>query len=122
MWYFIKYYRTMEEVEMSAFLFNYYMTEEDQSDHITCLEAATWSKIVEFLCKSFFAHSDMLFESCFEGMMMEEVITSINEAWHRATKRVAGGLCPNHDLGESAGRINKMTEQNETVKGKEDCI
>ena len=118
MWYFIKYYRNMEEVEMSAFFFNYYMTEEDQSDHITNLEAATRSKIVEFLCKSFFVHSDMLFESCFEGMTMENVTTSINEAWHRATKRVAGGPRPKHDLAESAKRINKRTEQNETTKAK----
>ena len=65
MWYFIKYYKNMGEVEMSAYLFNFYMTEEDQSEHITVLQSATRSKIVEFLCKSFFVHSDMLFESCF---------------------------------------------------------
>ena len=44
--------------------------------YITVLEAATRSKIVEFLCKSFFVHSDMLFESCFEGTTMEEVTTA----------------------------------------------
>ena len=104
---------------MSAFLFNFYMTEEDQSEHITVLQSATRSKIVEFLCKSCFVHSDMLFESCFEGMTMEEVTTSINEAWHRATKRVAEGPRPNHDLGKAAKRINKRTAQNEASKGKE---
>ena len=118
MWYFIKYYKTMEEVELSAFLLNYYMTEEDQSDHIGKLNEASRSKIVEFLCKSFFVHSDMLFESCFEGMTMEEVTTSINEAGHRATKRVAGGPRPNHGMGESAKQITKRNEQNETAKAK----
>ena len=29
MWYFIKHYNTIEEVECSAFLFNYYMTEKE---------------------------------------------------------------------------------------------
>ena len=108
----------MEEVQLSAYLFEYYMTEEDQSQHITTLQEATRAKIVEFLCKSFFVHSEMLFESCFDGMTMEEVTTSINEAWHRATKRVEGGPRPNHDLGESMQRINKRTNQNTTSKAK----
>ena len=119
MWYFIKYYKTMEEVEMSADMYNFYMTEEDQSEHIAALEAATRSKILEFMCKSFFVHSDMLFESCFDGMTMEEVTTSINEAWHRATKRVAGGPGPSHDVGTAAKRIHNLTEQNEQGKAKE---
>lgn len=94
MWYFIKHYKTMEEVEMSSFLLNLYLTEQDQSQHAATLESATRSKIVEFLCKSFFIHSDMLFESCFDGRTMGEVCTSINEAWHRATKIVASGPRP----------------------------
>ena len=49
---------------------------------------------------------------------MENQTSSICEAWHRATKRVAGGPRPTHDLGESARRINKRTEQNETAKAK----
>ena len=118
MWYFIKYYKSMEEVEVSAFMFNFYMTEEDQSEHITVLKSATRSKIVEFACKSFFVHSDMLFESCFNGMTMDEVTTSINEAWHRATKRVAGGPRPNHDIGTAAKKIHNLTEQNERSKAK----
>ena len=108
----------MQEVELSAFLLNYYMKEEDQSDHIGKLEAASRSKIVEFLCKSSFVHSDMLFESYFEGMKMEEVTICINEAWHRAEKRVAGGPRPNHTLGESAKRITKRTDQVENAKAK----
>ena len=91
MWYFIKFYRTREEVEMASHLMNYYMREDDQSDHLAALKAATCSNIVEWLCKSFFIHSDMLFESSFEGMTMCEVCTSINESWHRAVKRVEGG-------------------------------
>ena len=65
-----------------------------------------------------FVHSDMLFELCFEGMTMEEVTTSINEIWHRATKRVIGGPRPNHDLGKAAKIINKRTSQNVASKGK----
>ena len=80
--YFSKHKTTMEEVKCSAFMFNYYMTEEDQCDHIGLLEVATRSKIVHFLCKSFFVHSDLLFKSCFEGMTIENVTTNINEAWH----------------------------------------
>lgn len=76
----MEYYKTREEVEMSAYLYNYYLTEEDQSDHITVLEDETRSKIVEFMCKPFFLHSNMLFESYFEGMTMEEVTTCINES------------------------------------------
>ena len=34
------------------------------------------------------------------------------------TKRVAGGPRPNHGMGESAKRITKRTEQNETAKAK----
>ena len=60
----------------------------------------------------------MLFGSCFEGMNVEEVTTSINEAWHRATKRVVGGPRPNHSLVESAKRITKRNEQNEKAKAK----
>ena len=118
MWYFIKYYKTKDEVELSAYLFHLYMTEDDQSGHITKLEAACRSPIVEYICKSFFINSEMLFESCFEGMTMEEVTTSINESWHRATKRVAGGPQPGHDLGMSAQRIDDRTKQNEHFKAK----
>ena len=118
MWYFIKNYKTMEEVELSAYLFEYYMTKKDQVLHITTLQEANRTKIVEFLCKSFFVHSEMLFESCFDGMTMEEVTTSINEAWHRAMKRVEGGPRPNHELGESMQRINNRTKQNTTFKAK----
>lgn len=103
---------------MSSYLFNLYLTKEDQSEHIAALQAASRSKIIEFLCKSFFIHSKMLFESCFEGMTMGEVCTSINESWQRATKRVADGPRPNHDLGESSKRINKRTAQVETAKAK----
>ena len=115
----MKYYKTMEEVEISAYLFNYYLTEEDQSEHITVLEHATRSKIVEFMCKSFFLHSDMLLsESCFDGMTMEEVTTSINESWHRATKKVAGGPRPQHNLGEATKRITDRREQNMASKAR----
>ena len=95
----------MEEVELSAYFMEYYMTEADQTDHITTLNEISRSRILEFLCKSFFVHSEMLFESCFDGMTMEEVTTSINESWHRATKRVEGGPRPNHDLGDSMQKI-----------------
>ena len=60
----------------------------------------------------------MFFESCFDGMTMEEVITSINEAWHRATKRIAAGPRPNHGVGEAAKQITDRTEQNDTSKAK----
>jgi len=118
MWYFIKHYRTMEEVEMSAYLFNWYMTENDQSQHMTSLADTSRTKIMDFMCKSFFPHSDMLFESCFDGMTLEKVTTSICESWHRATKRVSGGPKPNHDIGESAKRINKLTEKKQIAKAK----
>jgi len=118
LWYFIKNYKTMEEVELSAFLMEYYMTEVDQTDHIAILKEDTRRKIMEFLCKSFFVHSEMLFESNFDGMTMEEVTTSIIEAWHRATKRVEGGPRPNHDLGFSMEKIKTRTDKNTTSKAK----
>mmetsp|Transcript_18532 Transcript_18532/g.44576 ORF Transcript_18532/g.44576 Transcript_18532/m.44576 type:complete len:336 (+) Transcript_18532:565-1572(+) len=118
MWYFIKNYKTMEEVELSAYFMEYYMTEVDQTDHIATLDKITRSKILEFLCKSFFVHSEMLFESNFDGMTMEEVTTSINEAWHRATKRTDGGPRPNHNLGESMQKIKRRTDQNTASKAK----
>jgi len=118
MWYFIKNYKTMEEVELSTYFMEHDMTEEGQTDHITTLKKITRSKILDFLCKSFFVHSEMLFESCFDGMTMEEVTTSINKAWHRATKRVEGGPRPNHDLGDSMQKIKKRTDQNTTSKAK----
>ncbi len=112
MWYFIKTYRTMEEVQMSAYFINWYMTENDQTYHISSLDDGSRTKIWYFLCKSFFPNSDMLFESSFDGVTFKKVTTSICEAWHRATKRVAGGPKPNHDIGESSKRINRLTEQN----------
>jgi len=118
MWYFIKNYKTMEEVELSAYFMEYYMTEVDQTDHIATLDKITRSKILEFLCKSFFVHSEMLFESNFDGMTMEEVTTSISEAWHRATKRVDGGPRPNHDLGFSMQKIKTRTDKNTVSKAK----
>ena len=60
----------------------------------------------------------MLFDSCFYRMTMEEVTTSISESYHRATKRVAGGPRPFHDLGEAAERINNRSQKTNQAKEK----
>ena len=118
LWYFIKHYENSDEVEFSMMLLNYYLNEPDQSLHFGQLEERTRSKLLEYLAKSFFVNGDMLFESCFEGMTMANVTTSINESWHRATKKHSSGPRPNHDLEESSKRITNITERNEKKKAR----
>ncbi len=61
----------------------------------------------------------MLFESSFDWVSFEKVTTSICEARHRATKRVAGGPKPNHDIGESSKRITRVDRRELQTKSKD---
>ena len=81
------------------------MSEEDHSEHITEPEESVCSKIITFLCKSFFTDSELLFASYLDKMKMGEVTTSINNKWHRSTKKIQKVVQkPCHDLGTVARR------------------
>ena len=77
-WYFIKYYENMDEVEFLMTLFNYYLTQEPKN-HFGELQLNTQKKLVNFLASSFFISNNTSFGSYFGGMTMENVTTSINE-------------------------------------------
>ena len=78
LWYFIKYYEDEDKVSFCMMLMNYYIT-EDQNLHFGELGETARAKLVDYLSKSFFRNGDMLFESCFVGMTMANVNTSINQ-------------------------------------------
>ena len=116
LWYFIKHYESLEEVEFSMTLLNKYLN-EGQKDHYGQLKDDVRVAIRQFITKSFQFNGSMLFEATFsEFMTMGNCTTSINEAEHHAYKIHAAGPRPQHDIAEAARRINQMNEEKEVRK------
>ena len=70
LWYFVKHYLNLEEIELSTILMNFYVNEKDQTHRFGQIPEATCSLINQFLTKSFFVHGQKLFEGLFYNLTL----------------------------------------------------
>ena len=119
LWYFIKHYEDEKEIQFSLNLLDFYLKEEDQSNHFGVIEESVRAKVRVFVTKSFQEHGHKLFEASFTGMTLGNVTTSINEAEHRAIKKHTSGPRPQDDIAESADKINEIFDSKENRKAKQ---
>ena len=81
MWYFAKHYKDSDKIELSTYLLNHYLT-ENQDTYFAVLEDEFRGKLREFITKSYMEHRKKLFGAYFPGMTIGFVTTSINKPWH----------------------------------------
>ena len=118
LWYFIKYYESQEEVDLSMELLGHYLN-EDQKDHYGALPEDLRSELRDFITKKYQYNSTKLFEASFLGLMtMGNCTSSVNESEHHAYKTHSQGPRPQHDVAESAKRIKNINQAKEIRKSK----
>ena len=118
MWYFCKHYENNEQVDLALLLLDHYL-KEDESEHFGEIGEDLRKELREFITKSFVVNREKLFEASFEVVMtIGNCTTGINEAMHRVYKKHCQGPLPQHDIAESACRINLITDGQEDRKAK----
>ena len=80
MWYFSKFYETIEEINMTMKMLIYYLS-DDQSGHIAVHESSFRRELREFLTKSFFENKHSLFDAYFTGMTLGRTSSSHNASY-----------------------------------------
>ena len=61
LWYFVKHYLNLEEIELSTIFMKYYVNEKDETHQFGQIPENTCSLINQFIIKSFFVYGRKLF-------------------------------------------------------------
>ena len=117
LWYFIKYYETPEEVNLSYELLKLYLSDDPTLDHCNLIDEDVKSEIREFILKYFHTNRATLYESEFhQKMTLANCTTSCNKAEHRVYKHHCQGPRPADDVSKSAQKVNALNKKKEAKK------
>lgn len=105
LWYRVKCYETQEELDFADKLMNFYLQEEDQSDHVGVLDKACRDALKQYKTKTFEPSAKKLFEANFDCRTFGKCTTGINEAEHRVIKYSDLGPRPCDDIGSTHRKL-----------------